>query len=240
MYNKVHDKVFEALMTVALDQIIYEEDESCPSDEKLAKMYPTSKKMMRKYRNKVKERWYRNPLPVVYLKRVSIIALAVISVMFGVLSTSGEVRAAIVNTVVTWHDKYVNIDLYAENNIDESESQTETEEGPDANTLVVGYIPQEYILSSSTEEIDHREYLYMTDTGEYLLISFYSSKNADIGLDIQNSEYEQFVVNGNDAFLSYNDTDQYGTIVFGNRIYTVTVSGLISKDELIKISENIK
>ena len=45
MYNEVQDKVLEGLMSVALDEIMIEEDSLCPSEEELAKKYPISKKM---------------------------------------------------------------------------------------------------------------------------------------------------------------------------------------------------
>lgn len=244
MYNEVHDKVLEGIMSVALTQIMYEEDEACPSDEELAKMYPLSKKMLRKYNKRIKEREYRNPLPVVYLKRVSIIALAVISVMFGVLSTSGEVRAAIVNTVVTWYDKYVQFDFSKTSNPVDS-NMSDIPSNPEQtlktlNDLEIEYIPEGYVLDSYTEDSYLREFVYSSADGDYLIIGLYSSDSVDVVSDIEKSEYEMITINNNTAYVLYNPQDRMGTLILGNETYTIWISAVTEKSELIKVAEKIK
>ena len=65
MYSKVQDEVFEGIITAALNEFIIEEMNSLPSDEEISKMYPAPKKLIKKYRRKVKEREYKLPVPLV-------------------------------------------------------------------------------------------------------------------------------------------------------------------------------
>lgn len=238
MYKQLRDNVFDGILTAALNEFITEELRLLPTDDELSVMYPTSEKQLKQYRKKAKQKQRKAPTLPVYLKRIAVIALAVISVTFGVLMTNEGVRAAIVKSFITWYDKYVEFDF---SRYEEPEKEEEEETDPLAaiDALVIGYVPEGYILSESVEDPGFRQYVYMTDTGEYLVIEIGTSKDTSIGLDHVNSVLEKLSLNGKDMYLSYNDTDQYGSIVFGNKMYTMSISGLIAKDELIKIAENI-
>ncbi len=236
MYNSVQESVFEGILSAALVTYIESEMKLLPTDDELSVMYPTSEKRLKEYRKKAKQKQRKAPTAAVYLKRVAVIALAVISVAFGVLMTNEGVRAAIVKSFITWYDKYVEFDF---SHYEEPEKEEETDPITAVESLVIGYVPEGYVLSNSVEETGYREYSYMTDTGEYLLICLETSKGSSIGLDNENSDLEKFSLNGKDMYLAYNDTDGIGAIVFGNRMYMVSVSGLVAKDELIKVAENI-
>lgn len=238
MYKQLRDNVFDGILTAALNEFITEELRLLPTDDELSVMYPTSEKQLKQYRKKAKQKQRKAPTLPVYLKRIAVIALAVISVTFGVLMTNEGVRAAIVKSFITWYDKYVEFDFsrYEE---PEKEEEEETDPITAVESLVIGYVPDGYVLSDSVEETGYREYSYMTDTGEYLFICLETSKGSSIGLDHENSDLEKLSLNGKDMYLSYNDTEGVGTIAFGNKMYAVFVSGLIAKDELIKIAENI-
>lgn len=238
MYKQLRDNVFDGILTAALNEFITEELRLLPTDDELSVMYPTSEKQLKQYRKKAKQKQRKAPTLPVYLKRIAVIALAVISVTFGVLMTNEGVRAAIVKSFITWYDKYVEFDF---SRYEEPEKEEEEETDPLAaiDALVIGYVPEGYILSESVEDPGFRQYVYMTDTGEYLVIEICTSNGSSIGLDHVNSDLEKLSLNGKDMYLSYNDTDQYGSIVFGNKMYTMSISGLIAKDELIKIAENI-
>ncbi len=238
MYKQLRDNVFDGILTAALNEFITEELRLLPTDDELSVMYPTSEKRLKQYRKKAKQKQRKAPTLPVHLKRIAVIALAVISVAFGVLMTNEGVRAAIVKSFITWYDKYVEFDF---SRYEEPEKEEEEETDPLAaiDALVIGYVPEGYILSESVEDPGFRQYVYMTETGEYLVIEISTSKGSGIGLDNENSDLEKFSPNGKDMYISYNDTDQYGSVVFGNKMYVVSVSGLVAKDELIKVAENI-
>lgn len=241
MYSKVQDEVFEGIITAALNEFIIEEMNSLPSDEEISKMYPAPKKLIKKYRRKVKEREYKLPLPLVYFKRIAFVCLVVISVSFGVLATSEQVRAAIADTVVTWFDKYVQIDFGKKSEspkVDESTSQIT--EIPNVSDLNFYYVPEGFELASSTEDTNLREYIYTAENGDYLIISICATETTEIAVDAEDNEYEKMSINGNDAYVLYSDTDRAGTLVTGNSVYTIMISSILEKSDLIKVAENIK
>lgn len=111
MYHNVKEEVFDGILKAALYEYIYDLDKSLPSDEEIAQMYPISRKEARKYKRIAKVNKYRAPLTVVYLRRAAAAVLVAVSLSFGLLATSAKVRAAIVDTVVEWYDKYIKIDF---------------------------------------------------------------------------------------------------------------------------------
>ena len=237
MYKQLRDNVFDGILTAALNEFITEELRLLPTDDELSVMYPTSEKQLKQYRKKAKQKQRKVPTLPVYLKRIAVIALAVISVVFGVLMTNEGVRAAIVKSFITWYDKYVEFDFSRYEEPEKEEEETDPLAA--IESLVIGYVPDGYVLSDSVEETGYRQYFYMTETGEHLVIDISTSKGSSIGLDHENSDLEKLSLGGKDMYLSYNDTEGVGTIAFGNEMYTVLVSGIVTKDELIKIAENI-
>ena len=238
MYNKVKDNVFDGILTAVFNEFIAEEMRLLPTDDELSVMYPTSEKQLKQYRKKAKQMQKKAPTLSVYLKRIAIIALAVISAAFGVLMTNEGVRAAIVESFITWYDKYVEFDF---SRYEEPEKEEEGETDPLAaiDALVIGYIPKGFELTSSDEKSGHREYMYTSDNGDYITIGIYDSKYSDIGVDSENTEYEVISVNGREAHLMYDENDRCGVLLFGNSEYYVSIMALTDKSELIKIAENI-
>lgn len=239
MYSKVQDEVFEGILTAALNEFIETEMNSMPSDEEIAKMYPAPKKLIKVYRRKAKEQKYHIPLPFLYLKRVAVVFLAIISISFGVLATSEEVRAAIVNTVVTWYDKFIQLDFTRSDETIEQNGES-TEPIINVSDLVIGYIPSQYELASSTEESQFREYIYTTESGDYMLIGIYSSESTEVANDIEVMNYEQLTINGNEAYILYNESERMGSVIIGNRGYTIVISSISEKEDILKVAENIK
>lgn len=233
MYHNVKEEVFDGILKAALDEYIYESDKSFPSDEELAKMYPVQKKGVRKYKKYAKAKKYNMPIPVIYLRRIAAVFLVVISLSFGLLSTNANVRAAIADTVVTWYEKYIQINFSKDTN--ESNVIDATVE-----SLKIEYVPNGFALSSTTEESDSREYIYTKENGDYMIIGIYSSDTTDITADIEQMEYEIITINEIDAYVSYNEEEQSGIIAMGNDKYTIWISACLEKSEIIKVAENIK
>ncbi len=255
MFKNVQEEVFEGLITSALKEYIAYQDVCMPSDEEMEEMYPPSKKKLKKYLRMAKARKYNVSLPVLYLRRVAVVFLVLVSVTFGVLMTDGEVRASVRNAVVKWYDKYVQISFSesadeSETNetnnfvettdVSEIEQENENEEIPDMKDLKIGYVPDGFELLSSTELENTKEYMYMGQNDSCILINIYSSDNTEIAMDNEHTDYEEICVNGNEAYLVYDATEQIGTLILGNRKYTVMINADCEKADLIKIAENIK
>lgn len=242
MYRNMTDDIFDGILKTAFEEYLEKELEKVPSDEELAEMYPVSQKSLKKAQRRLKEIKFRKSLPLLYLQRAAVVVLVCVTVCFGVFITSEKVRAAIVDTVVEWFDEYVKIDFSKdstdEDTVDNSEETTTTAE---ADSLEIGYIPEGFELTSIIDETDYtRRYMYTSPSGDYIMIGIYSLESVQASVDIELSEYEKISVNGNDAYLLYNKEERCGSLTFRNNRYTMFISCILDKTELIKVAENIK
>ncbi|MBQ3182288.1 MAG: DUF4367 domain-containing protein [Clostridia bacterium] len=241
MYNKVHDEVLEGLMSAALNEYIETENKKVPDDEQLSKMHPLSKKEKRWLNRRAKEKKHNKPLALVYLSRAAVIFLCVVSLSFAVLMTNSGVRAAVVDAVMTWYEDHVRFDFSKSEDVPEDTQEGEKDDGIGVEDMTVGYIPEGFEEASRTEEIGFREYIYYSENGDYLLISINKSEDTEIEQDSEQHKYEKIILNNKiEAHMFYNNEERHGAILFGNNVYTVSITGIIDKDELIKVAENIK
>ncbi|MBR6682278.1 MAG: DUF4367 domain-containing protein [Clostridia bacterium] len=255
MFKNVQEEVFEGIITSALKEYIAYQDACMPSDEEMEEMYPPSKKMLKKYLRMAKARKYNVSIPILYLRRVAVVFLVLVSITFGVLMIDADVRASVRNAVVKWYDKYAQISFSESadkqettdiNNfvdttdVPETEQTPETEEIPDMKDLKVGYVPEGFELLSSNETETLREYTYFSQNGDYIMIGVYSSSVAEAAIDIEYSKYEETYINGNEAFILYRESDRVGSLVFGNSKYMVCINSICDRSDLIKVAENIK
>lgn len=240
MYNKVHDEVLEGLMSAALNEYIETENKKVPDDEQLSKMYPLSKKEKRWLKRKTKEKKHNKPLALVYLSRAAVIFLCIVSLSFAVLMTNSEVRAAVVDAVITWYEDHVRFDFSKSDKEPEPIIKDDGEEFiPSFNDLSIGYVPDRFELTSDEETGHHREYVYYAENGDYFVIAIYDSRTTGIGADTEYVEYEPIKINGNDGHILYNEEERYGVLIFGNSQYTVMLSAMCEKSELIEVAESI-
>lgn len=63
--------------------------------------------------------------------------------------------------------------------------------------------------------------------------------SATIGFDTENSMKEKIQINGADA-MYYRTTDNLGTVLFNDGEYIYYICGNISKEELVKIAQNVE
>ncbi len=245
MYNKVQEEIFDGMLRAALKEYVIQEGNALPPKEELDKKYPSSKKELKKYLRIAKARKYNISLPLLYLRRAAVVFLVLVSVTFGVFVTNGKVRASIRDAVVEWFDKYASVSFSEsadKSNTSETdaESTSEAEEIPDLKDLKIGYIPEGFELSNNLEKENKREYTYLSKNGACIMVGIYSSNGRGSGFDIEYSKYEEMQINGNEAYVSYDETEQIGSLVCGNNKYTIYISGDGNKSDLIKIAENIK
>ena len=234
MNNNYKEDVLDGLITAALRQNAIEEVDNAPSDEELKKMFPLEhrhRRLLRKY-TKREKRPRTQPLPVIYLKRVAIIVLSVITISFGLLMTNTEVRAAVKKAVVEFFDKYVKINL--------SNSDIEEDDFSNIDLITIGYIPNGFELVDSDESKNTREYMYFDDEGNYLNVSIDKSEFTENNADIEKTDYEKINIGNHKGYILYKEEEQDGVIIFGNKHITVTLTGIVSKEELVKIAESIK
>lgn len=235
MNNSAKREIFDGVIKVAFNEYQDQALNNMPSDDELAKMYPVPKKQLRKARRRIKAQKYNRPLGIVYAQRIFVSFLTIVSLSFGVLAMSVDVRSAISKTVIEWQEKYVRISFNETNEPEAADGATK-----DAESLEIEYMPDKLQLISTVEEQYAREYMYMADDGEYALIGIYSSESSTVMADTEFSSYEMIQINGQDAYILYNYEEKSGTLIFGNESYTVSITCVMDRTELIAIAEGIQ
>ena len=238
MNEALRESIFEAYLTAALREHMRKEAESAPSDEELRKMFPRDKKDEKRLKEyirlerKQEKRERGQSAPLVFLKRAAIIAMAVVSLSTAVMLTDTDIRAAVEHAVVEFFDKYAKVNFrYSDDAGDEV----------DIYKLSIGYIPDGYELIESDEEEPYRDYMYYSDKDDlFLSIGISYSNNTESDVDIEHMDMTEITVNGYNGYMFYNEEMQAGCLLLGNQVLAISVDVELSKDELIRIAENIK
>ncbi len=236
MTKSINDSIFEAMLGSAFFEYMEEETEKIPSDAELAERFPLPKKEEKWINRRIKERKCNRhrSLTMIYAQRAAIVFLVFVSLSFCLLSTSTKVRAAIKDTVIEWFEKYVRFDFNF------SGGTHDTKGARSADSYHIGYIPKSFVLTESIEKINFRYYAYTDAEDNYLVIEISKFGDSAFMVDIEHNKYEEILLGDQKAYLLYNEEYPSGTIVWTDGDNTFCVDGLVGRDELIKISENIK
>ena len=247
MYNKARDDLFDAILTTAFTEYWNRELEKMPSDEELKKMYPVPKKGLRLAKKLEKRRKYGKSPALVYLQRASVIVLVVIAAVFALLTTSPTIRAAIGNSFTAWFNDHVVIDFTEDPVAPVSEKSTdttadsETEADPaTVESLKIGYIPDGFELVSSEEREDTRKYMYMAESGNYVMIEITNLHKFSVAVDTELSNYEEIIINGNKAYYIYNSDEDMSYMIIKKDNCVISITGFISKDVIVSIANSIE
>ena len=232
MNKDLREEVFDTVLASAFAEYVDEETESMPSKEELAKMYPIPKDGLKKIKRAIKKKRPKSKA-LIYLQRVAVVFLAAVALFAGVMAMSTEVRSAVSNAIISWFDKFASVDFGDEpavpakiiNNVDDFE---------------IGYVPEGLELADCIKEYDNRKLTYISNGAEFIHISLFSSNSTDYSGDIELSEYEPIMINDNEGHIFYSENEKSGSLFFEYNGYTVMISCILDKNELIKVAENIK
>lgn len=231
MQDKLNEDVFDAVLQRAFCDYTDERLASYPDCSTLAKMYPLPKKEKRAFDRIAKEAEYGKSLVRVYLVRVAVIFLCIITLGAGVMMTSTEVRAAVKNVIVEWFDKYTHFSFVA----------TDTGSGDFENVedVKIGYIPDGYELINTDESSISITYVYSSNNTD-LLIDIFENEASELFPDNERSKYSIIQINGHESWIIYDEENISGTLILIGSKVSVSISGSLPKKELIKIAECIK
>lgn len=107
----------------------------------------------------------------------------------------------------------------------------------DVTSLTVNYIPEGFELSN--EFCSERLFTFDYTKGKEFFSVDKSSLNAGIYYDTEHNDSENIIINGLDAVYFKTDGEAKG-IVFNDGKYIFVISGTVSKEELIKIAQNVE
>lgn len=229
----LNEELFEVVLEKAF--IEHEKDllKSYPDDVELEREYPISKKEIRRFKNIVKEKEYGKKLVRVYFERAAVVVLCMISLFFALIMTSPEVRAAVENVILKWYDKYTEF-IFTESTTGLVAEKIEDVE--------IGYIPDEFEIIISEEQENERYYCYVNSESPDFDIAITVFYNNDVAISTDNEklEYEIMVFDSRELWIMYNYEESYGKVLISGEKVSVSVSGFVEKDELIKIAKSMK
>lgn len=232
MKNDLREDVFDTVLASAFAEYMDNESKSMPSKEELDTEYPAPKGGLQRIKRDVKKNRPKSKA-VICLQRVAVVFLAVVTLFTGVMAFSTEVRSAVFDTIVEWFDKFARVSFG-----DEPVVPTKVIEN--VGDFEIGYIPEGLRLVDSKSDNDSKEYTYTSTEGDFLFITIYSPNAAVHSGDNELSEYDNITINDTDGYIFYNDEERSGSVFFKKDDYTILISCLLDRPELIKIAENIK
>ena len=206
------------------------------------KEYPVPKKLLRRAKREYKLRNRRVSPGITFLKRAAVVFLATVSLTFAIVLTDSGVRGAVYN----------NLFKIFSNRREIHYEWMQSEEGPkNVKTIEPGYIPDGFeLIEKHYEEglLTKYYYEYKSIKDKYLFISFCNPENVTTGVGGDYFTFEETEVNGFLAFLAEENIELTGDdpvfslrdILFGNKFFIVRITGMVSRDDLVKIAENIK
>lgn len=107
------------------------------------------------------------------------------------------------------------------------------ENAPDVDGITVGYVPDGFVL---TEEYEH---LYVYENGGRTFTVEKVELDARISFDTEDYLSESITINGAPGIYHHSDSG-YNGIIFNNGEYIFMIDGNISKEELVKIAQNVQ
>ncbi len=159
-------------------------------------------------------------------KRVAGIAVIMLTCLVVALFSVKSLREPFIDFVVKTYEKFTSLF------VDKEDYTTEFK------VMLPQYIPEGYELEE-VPQTDEKAYMcrYVNNNGE--IINYIQSINGyyQITVDTEKTTHEKIFVNSIDAV--YYTNKNKNCLVLGNGTYTFSISGYISKEELIKIAESI-
>lgn len=233
---ELNDSQFEALLKEAVCEYHIEELKAIPSNRELKATYTLSPEFYRKM-DKIliaQEKVMRKYNIIRILKYAAIIVL-----MIGTLAlTNSDVRAKIKEIFFEMFDEYAVMTFNSE-----SENVITSLEDLD---FELGYVPDGFELVEEIKTINVVNIYYADNNDKNLLIEYCLIYNDKINLNTDSKDmiYENIIINGKyeSYFRSSEDTNKENYLIYYNSELgcTVTIMANLSKEEMIKIAENIK
>lgn len=163
-----------------------------------------------------------------FLRKAVAVVLVICCVGFATLVSMPEVRAAVVDAVIKFCDKYVSLDFT------KSGSTTLTN-----GEYTFGYIPKGFRLTEQYEDPITKIYKLTNDVGKEIYISYTPTFMTTIENDIENNEFSEISVNGYKAYLFKANGQEKTKLIFDDGDNVIRIAGDISEQDVLKIAKKI-
>lgn len=230
MVDGYKEAVSEALLRKAVIEDHMNELDAIPSNDELAAMYTFSTRHEARMRAlfKKEERRERWTGFAKVMKRVAILVVIAVTLVFGLLLTNPTVRAAVKETIIEWFEKFTRFSF-------NSDSPEEA-----VADWAFGYVPDGYALSDNYELGAAKYKVYKNESlGE---ITFYcsSADNTSIGVDNEHSVYQMIYEQGIEYHIYEASSDEYQSTVLWTRDgYAMRLRSYCVPDELLRMAQSV-
>ncbi len=222
MKSETFDKILDSLIDEALPIVESMPDKNLPEEKDVVFSKEFEERMDKLF---AKERKKRKRKAAAKCLRYIAASIAVVLVISGTTVMSVDaLRVKVMNFIFNTHETNTEI------SVDEEANDF------DAYEISLGYIPDGFKLKEN-RSTDGILYLHYECDDEYFYVNV-QNVNGVVSINTEDAYVENITLNGMEAIYSENDTVK--TLVFHNEKKMYSIMGTISKDELIKISDNLK
>lgn len=225
------EKIFDLILTDALKEsmkIEFEEIDKLTAEE-THEFSPQFEKKMRKLINSIGRKDRIKKFKRFAAKSVVVLSI-IFTLIFSGLLTQPEVFAAVQNVFRNVFDKYDEFEFVG----DEL-----TVENFD-NSFRLGYVPDSFLLSEGRYSPISVTLIYSNENSN-IKFQYRIADGFSANFDNEHNSYMSFYSNGIEYhYYESNDNDFYDTLVWYTDGYVFSIFAHLSKDELVKIAENLE
>ena len=221
--RKVDDAVFDAILKQAFcDAFAQEIEQIEAADDQPAKPSEVQRKQERRYYRK----FQRKPVKAATILRGTAACLvALMGLSFCLMLTSAPVRAAMVDTVVSFFEKYLTVSL------------SEAEDAVMLGEHTMSYVPKGFALVETYDMAYFDIYIFSNGT-ENFKVYFYSEKDFSVKYDNEQTNLTLVNINkGNGYFV--NREDGTSVLFWNMNDQTISIESNLNLNIMKKIAENI-
>jgi len=223
------DSVFEALFRQAVIENFYDELDSLPPRDELAKQYIPSDahkaRMKRLFASEARKERLRATSKL--CRRIAAAFVITAAILLGALMSVPQVRASVIQTFVEWYERFVS---FTSGSPEASKTNMEPE-----------YVPEGFI-EIIRDDLTMMTIIVYANDAEGSMITFQSFRASDaIAVDNENAAFSIQQIDGVEYhLLSADDDTGENTIVWDMDEQRYVITSTISMDELVKIAVSVK
>ncbi len=232
MISETNEKIFDLILADALMDSLDIELQQIDENHEYEDYKPSDEfeRKIKKIRNSIGKKDRIKKCAQICAKAV-ITAAAIMGVIFGGLLTQSDVYAAVQNVIRTVFDKYDRYEFTGDELTVENFN----------NNIRLGYVPDGYYLSSGNYSHAFVSLTYVNEYENEIMFDYSIAEGTSCIYDNEHNSYSNFTINGIEYhYYKSNDNDFYDMLVWYKDGYVFSILAQLSKEELVKIAENIK
>jgi len=221
--EKINDVIFDALFEQAVIDNFYDRYNSLPSSSELSKEYTFSdrheKRMKALFaRERRKERTQKFML---VSKKVAAVFLILVTMFFGALMLNPNVRATVVETIITWHREFVKF----------ISPHVDTE----GTSMVPTYVPEGFVEAFFEELNLSTLIIYINEDGESILFESNPAEGSLL-IDSENAIYDITKINNITYHILHSSAGRENSIIWDSNGWRYFLRSDIDVETLLEMA----